>query len=81
MPNKISEPKFEVGDAVIYINGDRCEIGIVKKVCERTERDRENNYFVYYSTGDTAARTGESHLREITNGYAYDIRRRTEDAI
>ena len=72
-------PKFEVGEAIVYRNGDSCEIGIVKRVCDRYDT-QEQDYFVYYHTGDTAARTPESCMNKIRNAYAYEIRRKTEDS-
>ena len=60
-------PKYEVGDPVIYVNGTKVELGIVKKVCG------DDEYFVNYHTGDTAARTHARHLVKVSNRYAYHI--------
>lgn len=65
--------KYEVGEPVIYTNGDKIELGIVKKVCG------EDDYFVNYHTGDTAARTHASHLMKVSNRYAFHITRLDPD--
>ena len=70
---------FTVGEIVIYQNGDRFELGIVKSVCERKTDDWEQDYFVNYHTGDTAARTGESNLHKIENRYAFHVIRLDPD--
>ena len=66
-------PKYEVGEPVIYVNGTKVELGIVKKVCEN------DDYFINYHTGDTAARTHASHLVKISNKYAFHIVRLDPD--
>lgn len=53
--------KYEVDEPVIYTNGTKVELGIVKKVCGGDE------YFVNYHTGDTAARTHARHLVKVSN--------------
>lgn len=53
---------FEEGELFVYINGDRAEIGKVK---------RENNtgagYFCYYSSGETAANTPVDCMYKLVN--------------
>lgn len=66
-------PKYEVGEPVIYVNGTKAELGIVKKDCGNDE------YFVNYHTGDTAARTHARHLIKVSNRYAYHIIRLDPD--
>ena len=66
-------PQYEVGEAVLYQNGDRFELGIVKRVCG------DNSYFVNYGKGDTAARTHAYHLHKIANSYAFHIIRLDPD--
>ena len=66
-------PEYEVDEPVIYINGSKAELGIVKRVCG------DDNYFIYYHTGDTAARTHASHLMKVSNQYAYHIVRLDPD--
>lgn len=60
---------YTVGEPVIYQNGDRFELGIVKSVCGSDE------YFINYHTGDTAARTHARNLHKISNAYAFFIKR------
>lgn len=68
---------FKVGDVVIYVPGEnfKCDLnlGVIKEVLP------DNQYFVYYHTGDTASRTDGSMLRKINNGYAFEINRRKAD--
>lgn len=65
---------YSVGETVIYQNGDRFELGIIKSVCGNDE------YFIWYHTGDTAARTHARHLHKIANNYAFHVYRLdTED--
>lgn len=66
-------PKYEVGEPVIYVNGTKAELGIVKKDCG------DDEYFVNYHTGDTAARTHARHLVKVSNRYAYHIVRLDPD--
>lgn len=64
---------YTEGEPVIYQNGDRFELGIVKTVCGNDE------YFINYHTGDTAARTHARHLHKISNAYAFHIIRLDPD--
>lgn len=66
-------PIYNVGEAVLYQNGDKFELGIVKSLCGHDE------YFVWYHTGDTAARTHARHLHKISNDYAFNIIRLDTD--
>ena len=66
-------PMYNVGEAVLYQNGDKFELGIVKSLCGHDE------YFVWYHTGDTAARTHARHLHKISNDYAFNIIRLDTD--
>lgn len=65
--------KYEEGEVVLYQNGDRFELGIVKKVCGGDE------YFVNYHTGDTAARTNARNLHKVANAYAFHVIRLDPD--
>ena len=67
-------PKFEVGQTVLYINGDTYELGIIKTLIP-TESGYK--YRVWYHTGDTTAVTDERLLHEIKNEYAFRIIRRS----
>lgn len=62
-------PEYKEGEPVIYQCGDRFELGIIRTVCGNDE------YFVNYHTGDTAARTHARNLHKIQNGYAFFIER------
>ena len=53
---------FEVGEYIVYVNGDRYEIGKVKSL-------REDGAFVYYHEGDTAAKTPYDCMHKLINGY------------
>ncbi len=67
-------PKYSVGETVIYQNGDRFELGVIKIVCEQ-----KDHYFVNYNTGDVASRTHARNLHKITNAYAFNINRYSVD--
>jgi len=62
--------KFEVGEVVIYQNGESFELGIIKRLGNSPQ-----TYFIYYHTGDTAACTHERNLHKIINLYAFEIKR------
>ena len=66
--------KYEVGEVVIYQNGDKFELGVVKR-----KANQEDEYFIWYHMGDTAACTHARNLHKITNSYAFDIKRLTVD--
>lgn len=84
------KPKYNVGQIIIYKNGDKYELGVVKNIIPITgptisEGDsgwstqdivlKGFDYFVNYHTGENAARTPENHMHEISNAYAFDIRK------
>lgn len=56
---------------VIYQNGDRTELGEIKRPANET------SLFVNYHTGDTAANTNLRDLSFLHNEYAYLIIRRS----
>ena len=68
------EVKFKVGEMVIYQNGSRFELGIIKEVIWNNEFDVK--YRVWYHTGDTTALTAEYQLHSISNAYAFKIERK-----
>lgn len=72
-PPPMKYPKYEAGEPVIYVNGTKIELGIVKRDCG------DDNYFIYYHTGDTAARTHARHLVKVSNRHAYHIVRLDPD--
>ena len=51
---------FEQGELIIYKNGDRCEIGKIKRLCD-------DGAFVYYHSGDTAAKTPYDVMYKLAN--------------
>lgn len=54
--------KFKEGQLIIYCNGDRYEIGKIKRVVS-------DGAFVYYSCGDTAAKTPFDLMHPLFNEY------------
>lgn len=73
---KMNRPyEFDVGEPFVYQNGDRFEIGVVKR---RNPR-KPGCYFCWYSTGDTAVCTDEADMRKIANAYAFRIVRLDPD--
>lgn len=55
---------MKAGDLVIYTNGDRAEIGKIKRITPDNM-----SAFVWYHTGETAALTWLHDLTPITNAY------------
>ena len=53
---------FHVGQYIIYRNGDRYEIGKIKRIVN-------DGAFVFYSSGDTAAKTPFDCMHPIENEY------------
>ena len=53
---------FKVGEYIIYRNGDRYELGKIKRITD-------DGAFVYYHGGDTAAKTPFSHMHKLANEY------------
>ena len=51
---------FDVGELIIYRNGDRLEIGKIKRLVEGAA-------FVWYSNGETAAKTPYECMHKLTN--------------
>jgi len=54
--------KFKEGQLVIYQNGDQYEIGKIKRVVS-------DGAFVYYSSGETAAKTPFDLMHPLVNAY------------
>lgn len=52
--------QFTEGELVIYRNGDTCEIGRIKRVCD-------DGAFVYYHQGDTASKTPYDVMHKLLN--------------
>ena len=53
---------FQVGEYIIYQNGDSYEIGKIKRLTE-------DGVFVYYSSGDTASKTPYYCMHKLINAY------------
>ena len=64
---------YSAGEVVIYQNGSTFELGIIKEACG------DDEYFVNYHTGDTAARTHARNLHKISNRYAFQVKRLDPD--
>lgn len=76
------DPLFQIGETVIYRNGDSYELGVVKEVCRTDYNGKPSyKYRVYYHTGDTSAMTDEYLLHKIVNSYAFEIRRKRCDEV
>lgn len=54
--------EYKEGELIIYRNGDSYEVGKIKRLTE-------TGAFVWYSEGDTAAKTPYDCMHKITNGY------------
>jgi len=65
---------FKPGEVVLYQNGDKFELGVVKRL-----GNMPDTYFVWYHMGDTTACTDVRNLHKITNSYAFKIERLTVD--
>lgn len=52
---------FKPGELFVYTNGDRWELGMVKRLRE------DGKYACWYSTGDTAAVTPLEHMHKLEN--------------
>lgn len=53
---------FEIGELFVYVNGDRWELGTVKR-----PNNTGDGYFCWYSRGDTAANTPVRCMRKLAN--------------
>lgn len=57
--------EFMEGEYIIYQNGDRFEIGKIKRLTA-------DGAFVYYSSGDTAAHTPFDCIHKLINAYTIE---------
>ena len=53
---------FKEGEYIIYRNGERYELGRIKRITE-------DGAFVWYSDGETAAKTPFDCMHKIINDY------------
>lgn len=58
--------EFKEGEYIIYQNGEYFEIGKIKRLTD-------DGAFVWYSEGETAAKTPSDHMHKIENGYAIRV--------
>ena len=54
--------EFRDGQLIIYRNGDKYEIGKIKRIAQ-------DGAFVYYSCGETAAKTPFDLMHPLVNEY------------
>lgn len=54
--------EWEVGEYIIYQNGEKYELGRIKSI-------REDGCFVAYHEGVTGAKTPFSHMHKLQNAY------------
>lgn len=52
--------RFREGEHIVYQNGDRFEIGKIKRITK-------DGAFIYYSSGDTAAKTPFDCMHKLVN--------------
>ena len=58
--------QFKEGEHIVYQNGDRFEIGKIKRITK-------DGAFVYYSSGDTAAKTPFDCMHKLVNEYTINL--------
>ena len=56
---------FKPGEYIIYINGDSIEIGRIKRITE-------DGAFVWYHSGETAAKTPFDCMHKLVNRYVIE---------
>lgn len=54
--------EFKEGEYIIYQNGDRYEIGKIKRITD-------NGAFVWYNEGETAAKTPFDCMHKLINSF------------
>ena len=57
----MDERTYEPGEMIVYANGDRWEVGVVK--CQMAK----GRYACWYSKGDTSAVTPADHMHPLFN--------------
>lgn len=53
---------FKVGEYIIYVNGDKYEIGRIKRICD-------DGAFVSFHEGETGAKTPYDLMHKLINSY------------
>ena len=66
---------YEPGELFVYANGDRLELGMVKRPAEDG-----SGYFCWYSRGDTAALTPVSRMHKLANAGFTHVEKLLESA-
>ena len=67
---------YEPGELFVYVNGDRWELGQVKR-----ENNDGTGYFCWYSTGDTCANTPTGCMHKLANAGWSHIEKRPEPVV
>ena len=70
----MSDEAFVEGELFVYTNGDRWELGMVKR-----PNNAGNGYFCWYSTGDTAANTPTRCMHKLANAGWTRIEQRMDE--
>ena len=65
---------FKVGELFVYTNGDRWELGVVKR-----ENNSGDGYFCWYHRGDTAANTPTRCMHKLANAGWTHIEQQMDD--
>ena len=58
----MKNPGFKEGEYIIYQNGDRYELGRIKRITS-------DGAFVWYHEGDTASKTPFDCMNKLVNAY------------
>ena len=70
----MTEDYYEPGELFVYVNGDRWELGMVKRPAG------DGHYFCWYSRGDTAARTPTTNMFKLANAGFTHIEQQLDDS-
>jgi hypothetical protein len=62
----LSAEDFKENEMVLYQNGDSFEVGKIKRLCN-------DGAFVWYNSGDTAAKTPYENLHKLQNAYCLNL--------
>lgn len=91
--NEINQPKFKVGEIVVYKNGPTYHLGEIQEVIKLRTEERygfigtnKYGYAVYayralFNADDTTFQIDEDDLRQIDNANAFNITRKKVDWI
>ena len=60
--DKLTADDFRAGEYILYQNGNRFELGKIKRLCD-------DGAFVWYSSGETAAKTPYECMHKIVNSH------------